>query len=128
MSIKDPDQISNAFYNFFTNARPNHAIAIPQSKKQFTSYLQNCSKRNSNSMFMSPTDANEIRQIIKSLQPKQSTSHENLSPLVIKLFGEQIAMPLSILIHMSMSEGIVPDELKIAKDDISNCIIVTFNF
>ena len=81
-------------------------------------------------MFMTPTDASEIRQIIKSLQPKKSTSHDNLSPLVIKLFGEEIAMPLSILINMSMSEGIVPDELKIAniipvhksnaKDDISN--------
>ena len=50
--IKDPDQISNAFCNFFTNVGPNHATAIPQSKKQFTSYLQNCPKRNSNSMFM----------------------------------------------------------------------------
>ena len=64
-------------------------------------------------MFMTPTDASEIRQIISSLQPKKSTSHDNLSPLVIKLFGEEIAMPLSILINMS--EGIVPDELKIAK-------------
>ena len=100
--IKDPDQISNAFCNFFTNVGPNHAAAIPQSKKQFTSYLQ----------------------------PKKSTSHDNLSPLVIKLFGEEIAMPLSILINISMYEGIVPDELKIAKiipvhksnakDDISN--------
>ena len=81
-------------------------------------------------MFMTPTDASEIRQIIRSLQPKKSTSHDNLSPLVIKLFGEEIAMPLSILINMSISEGIVPDELKIAKiipvhksnakDDISN--------
>ena len=44
--IKDPYQISNAFCNFFTNIGPNHAIAIPQSKKQFTSYLQNCPKRN----------------------------------------------------------------------------------
>ena len=91
--IKDPDQISNAFCNFFTNVGPNHAAAI-QSKKQFTSYLQNCPKRNSNSMFMTPTDASEIRQIIRSLQPKKSTSHNNLSPLVIKLFGEEIAMPL----------------------------------
>ena len=66
-------------------------------------------------MFMTPTDASEIRQIIRSLQPKKSTTHDNLSPLVIKLFGEEIAMPLSILINMSMSEGIVPDELKIAK-------------
>ena len=78
-------------------------------------HLQNCSKRNSNSIFMTPTDASEIREIIKSLQPKKSTSHDNLSPLVIKLFGEQIAMPLSILTNMSMSEGIVPDKLKIAK-------------
>ena len=79
---------------------------------------------------MTPTDASEIRQIIKSLQPKKTTSHENFSPLVIQVFGEQIAMPLSILINMSMCEGIVPDELKIAKiipvhksnakDDISN--------
>ena len=59
-------------------------------------------------MFMSPTDASEIRQIIKSLQPKKSTSHDNFSPLVIKIFGEKIAMPLSILINMS--EGIEPDE------------------
>ena len=34
--IIHPAQISNAFCNFF---RPNHATAIPQSKKQFTSYL-----------------------------------------------------------------------------------------
>ena len=66
-------------------------------------------------MFMTPTDASEIRQIIRSLQPKKSTSHDNLSPLVMKLFGEEIAMPLSILINMSISERIVPDELKIAK-------------
>ena len=126
--MKNPDQISNAVCNFFTN--PIHATAIPQSKKQFTSYLQNCPKHNSNSLFMSPTDASEIRQIIKSLQPKKSTSHDNLSPIVITLFGEQLAMPLYILINMSMYEGIVPHELKIeniipvpksnAKDDISN--------
>ena len=40
-----------------------------------------------------------------SLRPKKSTSYDILSPLVIKLFGEQLAIPLSILIQMSMSEG-----------------------
>ena len=59
---------------------------------------------------MTPTDASEPRQLIKSLQPKKSASHDNLSPLDIRLFEEEIAMPLSILINMSMSEGIVPDE------------------
>ena len=31
--IKNPDQISNAFCDLFTNVGPNHATAIPQSKK-----------------------------------------------------------------------------------------------
>ena len=30
--IKDPDQISNAFRNSFTNVGPSYATAIPQSK------------------------------------------------------------------------------------------------
>ena len=33
--IKDPDQIFNAFCNIFTNVGPNHAAAIPQSKKMY---------------------------------------------------------------------------------------------
>ena len=44
---------------------------------------------------------------VTSTYEKYKSDH--LSPLVIMLFGEQIAMPLSILINMSMSEGIVPD-------------------
>ena len=53
-----------------------------------------------------------------------------MSSLAIKLFGEQLDIYLSILTNMSMSEGIAPDELKIAKiipvhksnakDEISN--------
>ena len=75
---------------------------------------------------MTPTDAGETRQIIKSLQPKKSTSHDNLSPLVIKLFGEQIAMPLSILINISVYEGIVPDELKSIPVHISQTLKTIF--
>ena len=99
--IKDPDQISNTFCNFFTNVGPNHATAILfiyyyQSIKQFTSYLQNCPKHNSNSLFMSPTDASEDRQMIMSHQPKKSTSYDNLSLLIITLFGEQINKHVNI--------------------------------
>ena len=38
--IKDPDQIYNAFCNFFLNVGPSHAAAMPQSKKTILkSYL-----------------------------------------------------------------------------------------
>ena len=66
-------------------------------------------------MFMSPTDANEIKQIIRSLQLKKRSGHDNLSPHLFKLLAEQISQPIAILIDKSLSEGIVPDEIKIAK-------------
>ena len=88
--ITNPDQISNAFCNFFTNVGPKSARSIPPSNKQFSTYLQNCPSQHSNSLFMRPTDENEIQQIITSLQPKKSSGYDNLSQLHLKIFGEQV--------------------------------------
>ena len=49
-----------------------------------------------------------------SLQPKKSSGYDNVSPNLRKLVGEQIS--LRILINTSIGEGIVPDEIKIAKN------------
>ena len=63
---------------------------------------------------MNPTDEYEIQQILMSLPSKKSSGYDNLSLLDIKIFGEQIGLPLAILINKSIVEGIVPQELKIA--------------
>ena len=84
---------------FFTNVGPKYPNSIPRSKKQFSTYLQNCPKLNSNSLFMNPTDENEIQQILMSLPSKKSSGYDNLSQLDVKLFGEQIVLPLAILIN-----------------------------
>jgi len=65
-----------------------------------------------------------------SLPSKKRSGYDNLSQLDVTLFGEQIVLPLSILINKSIFDGIVPQELIItkiipvfksnAKDDISN--------
>ena len=111
----DPDQISITFCNFFTNVGPNYANAIPAPKNQLTRYLQKSPAKNPRSMFMNPTDANEIKQIIRSLQPKQCSGHDNLSLHLFKLLAKQISLPIAILINKSLSEGIVPDEIKLQK-------------
>ena len=59
---------------------------------------------------MKPTDTKEIRQIIMSLQPKKSSGYDNLSYYLIKLVGEQIAIPTAIFINKSIVEGVVHDE------------------
>ena len=63
---------------------------------------------------MNFTEANEIKHIIRSLQPKKSSGYDNLSPHLFKLLAEQISLPIAILINKSLSEGIVPDEIKMA--------------
>ena len=83
--------------------------------KQFTKYLQKIPAKNPRSMFMNPTDVNEIKQIMQFLQSKKSYGHDNLSPHQFKLIAEQISLPVAILINKSLSESIVTDEIKIAK-------------
>ena len=108
----DPDQLSNTYCNFFTNVGLNYANAIPAPKKTFHQTLTKSPAKNPRSMFMSPTDANEIKQIIPSLQPKKRSGHDNPSPYLFKLLAEQISLPIAILTNKSLSEGIVPDEIK----------------
>ena len=91
--------------------------------------LKNC-LNNSNSVFMSATDENEIQQVIMSLRPKKSSGCDNLIQLDVMLFWMQMALLLAILINRSIVDVIAPQDLKIAniihvcksnaKNDISN--------
>ena len=47
---------------------------------------------------MNPTDENEIQQILMSLSSKKGFGYDNLSQLDVKIFVEQIVLPLAILI------------------------------
>ena len=52
---------------------------------------------------------------MKSLKPKISCGQDNISTKFLKQVSHGVANPLSILINKSLSEGTVPDILKIAK-------------
>ena len=64
---------------------------------------------------MSPTEVNEMMHILMYLQPKTSSDYDNFSPRLMKLIGEKITLPITILINNSIGEGIVSDEIKIEK-------------
>ena len=53
-----------------------------------------------NSMFLTLTDAIEVSQIIRSPQPKISCESDNLSQCFKKQFGEQLYLPITILINL----------------------------
>jgi hypothetical protein len=77
--VSNPQKIANHFCKFFTNVGPNYANAIPKPNIEFPHYLANKTHTNSSSMFMQPTEPNEVLKVIKSLHPKNSFGHDNIS-------------------------------------------------
>ena len=55
--------------------------------------------QNSNSLFMSPTDENDIKQILVSLQPMKGSRLWQFEQPDINIFGDQIALPIAIIIN-----------------------------
>ena len=66
-------------------------------------------------LFLAPTSSNEIISIVSKLAPKLSTSFDNISVKLLKQIILQIANPLSKIFNKSLSHGIFPDLLKIAR-------------
>lgn len=57
----------------------------------------------------------DIKSIIKNFDPKTSVGHDGISMKVIKLLDSNILEPLTLNINQSLTTGIFPDDLKIAK-------------
>ena len=106
--INDPKEIAHGFCDYFTNIGPNLANDIPSHNEDFKHYLKFKNKSTCNSIFLSPTDPDEIYKILLLLKPKKSTGHDNLSSAFLKDVSQAISIPISILINKSFSNGIVP--------------------
>jgi hypothetical protein len=111
-TLTDKNDIVDKFNTFFANVGPDLASKIPASKDSFKNYLKSPNK---NSIFLEPTDQHEVKQIICLLKNSNSKRHDGLSTVTIKNCSDELARPLSMVFNRSMNDGIVPDDLKIAK-------------
>ena len=69
----------------------------------------------SKSVFLVPTDPNEILKLLTSLKSKKSSGHDNLSSSFLKDLANEICIPISTLVNKSLELGIVPETMKLAK-------------
>ena len=109
----DAAKISNGFCEFFTNVGKSCAAKIGPSKKTSQAYLGN--SPHTNNMYMYPTDPEEIKKTIQHLKSKKSVGHDGISTKLLKNLSGAISLPLAIVMNKSLSEGIVPTDMKIAK-------------
>ena len=65
-------------------------------------------------MFLSPVQEKEVEAIIKSLKVS-SAGWDNVSACVVKKTYELVITPLSYVMNLSITKGIFPNELKVAR-------------
>ena len=105
---------ANDFNNHFVNLAKglNEAKYGSGNAKRQSNYKRFLRNRVSNTLFLNPTDAQEISSIIKGFDSGKSST---LSPVILKKVVHVISPDISALINGCMRDGIFPDELKIAR-------------
>ena len=71
--------------------------------------------QNSNTFSFSLVSETDIETVLSKLKPKTSCGHDGLSIKLLKGASSSICRPLALIINQSLSSGIFPDKLKLAK-------------
>ena len=103
--------IAENFNTFFAEIGPKLARKIPPEDTNITSYLGN---RTNNSIFLNPTDSNEVNRRISNLKDTVGGWDKLTKNLIVNIL-DYILIPLTHIINLTLSTGIFPSEIKIAK-------------
>ncbi|XP_065684072.1 uncharacterized protein LOC136096582 [Hydra vulgaris] len=109
--IHDPIKISESFNSFFVSVPDDLQNKIHSSNSDFNKYRKN---PNLNSMFIKPTDKNEVLSIIHSLNDSKASGPNSIPIPIFKALANDISPVLSELFNLSFTTGVFPDILKTA--------------
>jgi len=107
---RNPNQIAEAFNSYFVNIGPKLAESVSPSLVDPTSKIS----RNQNSIFMEPTDELEVTALVKLLKDG-SAGCDDIAPKVIRSSIHAFSKPLTHILNLSISTGVVPKEMKTAR-------------
>ena len=110
----DKTVIADQFNKYFIDIGPELAKKIGNSdKNSFKPYLNELVT--TKSFKFTSVDENDIRKIINKLKPKTSSGVDNISTILLKLSKELLIKPIATIINQSLTSGIFPNKLKVAK-------------
>ena len=110
--IDNHETIANIFNNYFSTIGEKTQAKIKQLHKKYTDYLTN---ENSDTFFPSPTDKEEIKFILSSLDINKSTGPYSIPSKVLNMLKNDISEQLADLFNLSFTTGTFPTLLKTAK-------------
>ena len=117
LEITEDKDISNHFNDYYLNmAKELHKNLSSHTQSNINSTGHKSYLRGSfgESIYLNPTDEEEISYIISSLN-NGSPGHDGFDMKLIKNVKLDILSPITHVCNLSLTEGIFPSELKIAK-------------
>lgn len=112
--VSNPGDISNNFNKYFVNVGPNLSRKIPIVNNAY-SPMDYMDSRNTNSMYINPTDNLEVLNIVKKFKSKTSTDLLDIDMCFVKNVIDDIINPFTYVCNFSLKEGIFPEKMKTAK-------------
>jgi hypothetical protein len=104
--------IANAFNHFYTGIGKSLSEKIPSTNTDpITNMASICVQ---NSLYLTPTDENEVLRIISNIKTT-SVGWDDIHSKVVKSSFYSYSKVLVHLINMSLEQGIFPDEMKCAR-------------
>jgi len=110
-TITEPSEIADCLNTYFSGVAANLDRVIPNAD---ISPLDCMAERISSSFFVRPVGVNDVVRIIKSLKLK-SCNFTSIPNIAFKCCIDSISSVIAKLFNMSISSGIFPDCLKVAR-------------
>ena len=107
-TITNPYDIANTFNNYFASIAETTKKSIKYSHKHFSDYLSN---ESSSTIFLQPTDKEEIANIISSLNSNKTSGPNSIPYRVLFLLKSEISKQLADLFNLSFMTGVFPSVL-----------------
>ena len=108
----DPGILSHTFSSFFSTIAQKIESKLINTTKHYTDYL---TEPTTNTFILTPTNTEEIGDIIKTLNIGKSIGPNRIPTRLLKQFYKEISIPIEKLIDLSFETGIFPDALKLAR-------------
>ena len=109
--LNNPISISNAFCKYFSSVAQNLSDSIPVTNADPLSYIPNTRAA---SLFVYPATIGEVVDIIACL-PNKGGNVDSIPMSVYKNISDIIAPIIVDIFNSSVSEGVFPDVLKVAR-------------
>ena len=111
-TITNPYDIANTFNNYFASIAETTKKSIKYSHKHFSDYLSN---ESISTLFLQPTDREEIVNIISSLNSNKASDPNSIPYIILFLLKNEISKQLADLFNLSFMTGVFSSVLKTAK-------------